>query len=529
MGNLKVCGTVGLGLCLLSMTACRARLETRLDPKETLRLNFMSEPPTLDWTKATDTLSTEVVDNLMVGLVRYNFGDPDLSVEPELATSWTSSKDLRTWTFEIRSGVVWTDGVALTAQHVLDGIERLLNPKTAGEYAYILYDVKNSKAYNTGKITDFTQVGVRLDGQKIVFELEQPKGFFPSLLTIPSTYPVRKDLIQKYGDHWTDPNHIQTLGPYLLKEWKHDSLIILTRNDRFYGAKAKTKNIGLFMIDEFSTAVNLFDAKALDVVDNLPANQIKSYMARSEFRQAPILKTLFFQFNTQKFPTNNVKVRQALAHAIDREQIAKMMGNGVQPLLGWIPRGMFGYEPRVGLRFDIPLAKKLLAEAGFADLKKFPRIGIAFNSHEDYRRIGENIQAQLKTNLGIETDVQSQEWKTFLRSLRTDPAALSRYGWQADFPDPDNFFSLLTGDSENNTTQWKSAVYDDLVHRAARLADKSERKALYLQAQKILIEDDAVVLPMYSAVWQSLVSPRVRGFPSNSIAFLRFDQVELAP
>jgi oligopeptide transport system substrate-binding protein len=465
----------------------------------------------------------------MVGLVRYNFEDPELSVLPDLATDWHSSKDLRTWTFKIREGVVWTDGVPFTPQQVIDGIERLLNPKTAAEYAYMLYDVQNAKAYNQGKIKDFSKVGVRLDGQNLVVTLDHPKSFFPSLLTMAPTYPIRKDIIAKYGDLWTEAKNIQTLGPFRLKEWKHDSLVIMERNDTFYGTKAKIKNLMFFMVDEFSTAINLFDAKALDAVENLPSNEIKSFSQRPEFRQEPILKTLFFQFNTQKVPTNNVKVRQALVHAIDRRQIARVMANGVHPLLGWIPEGMFGYEPDVGLAFDVPLAKKLLAEAGYSDRSKFPRIAIAFNNHEDYKKIAENIQAQLKKNLGIEIEIQNQEWKTFLRYMRVDPAPLARFGWQADFPDPDNFFNLLTSDSENNTTKWKNPEYDRLVEKAAMLADRAERKALYLKAQRILMEDQAVILPICSSVWQSLIAKRVRNFPKNSIAFLRFDNVELVP
>ncbi len=247
----------------ISVFGCtkKSGLEYGLELKDTLRVNLQSEPPSLDWSKSTDTTSSTVTNNLMDGLTDYNLKDPELGLVAALATEWKPSADAKVWTFTLRKGVKWTDGVEFTAQHVIDGWQRLLDPKTASEYAYFLFDVKGAKDFNAGKEKDFSKVGIRVDGEgKLVIELDKSMSYFPMLLTHHATFPVRKDLIEKFGDKWTDPAHMVTLGAYKLKVWEHDKNLVLERNDEYYGEKAKIKNILFYMINEFSTAVNLFEA-----------------------------------------------------------------------------------------------------------------------------------------------------------------------------------------------------------------------------------------------------------------------------
>ena len=152
-----------LAISLTLFTACTKKsdtLEYGLDVKDTLRINLQTEPPSLDWSKSTDTTSAMIENNIMEGLVEYDLKDPDLGTIPALATEWKPSQNAKVWTFTLRKGVKWTDGVEFTGQHVIDGWERLLKPATASEYAYFLFDVKNARAYNGGKLKDFKQVGI---------------------------------------------------------------------------------------------------------------------------------------------------------------------------------------------------------------------------------------------------------------------------------------------------------------------------------------------------------------------------------
>lgn len=503
-------------------------LEYGLDVKETLRINIQQEPPSLDWSKSTDTTSSTITNNLMDGLTEYNLADPDLGVVAALATEWKPSANAQVWTFTLRKGVKWTDGTEFTAQHVIDGWERLLNPMTASEYAYFLFDVKGAKNYNGGKETDFSKVGIKVnaDGQLIV-ELDKPMGYFPMLLTHHATFPIRKDLIEKHGDKWTEPGNMVTLGAFKLKVWEHDKSLVLERNDDYYGEKAKVKNVLCYMINEFSTAVNLFEAGRLDFQPELPAKELPVLKAKPEYSNNKLLSSYYYGFHTRKAPFNDLKVRKAFAHAIDRKQITDLLAADHTPMRGWIPVGMFGYEEDRGLKFDPELAKKLLDEAGYKDRSKLAKISLAFNTNENHQRVAENVQAQIKKNLGVEVQIQNEEWKVYLSRLRSDTPSIYRLGWLADYPDPSTFMSLMTTTSENNHTGWGNKKYDELVSAGGGELDKEKRRQMYSEAQKILTEDEVPVLPLFASARQYLISPRVQNFPRNSIERLLFKGVSL--
>lgn len=493
-------------------------LEYGLDIKDTLRINLESEPPSLDWSKATDTTSSLVSMNIMDGLVDYNLADRDLGVVPGLATDWKPSENAKVWTFTLRKGVKWTDGVEFTAQHVIDGWERLLNPATASEYAYFLFPVKGAKDYNAGKNKDFSKVGVKTnDKGELIVELEKPMGFFPLLLTHHSTYPLRKDVVEKFGDKWTDPANIVTLGAYKLKVWDHDRAMVLERNDSYWGEKAKIKNILGYMINEYSTALNLMESGKLDFQRSLPFKELPKYRTFPGYRQVPLISMYYYGLNTKKAPFNNLKVRKAFSMAVDRKQITDLLAAGHAPLTGWVPSGMFGYENDRGTKFDASSASKMLDDAGFKDRAKFPKVTLSFNTNENHQRIAENVQAQIKKNLGVDIQVTNEEWKVFLKRIQTDTPNIYRMGWLGDYPDPSTFMELMTSYSENNHTGWGSKKYDQLVADAASTLDKEKRRQLYSEAQKILTEEDVPVIPIYSTVGHILLSDRVQNFPVNSI------------
>ncbi len=495
-----------------------AHLEYGLDVKDTLRMNLLTEPPSIDWTKAEDTTSSNVLYQIQDTIIGYNLADPDLSMIPQLATEWKASDGAKTWTIALRKGVKWSDGVDFSPQQVIDGFERLLNPATAASYAYFLFPMKNAKAYNAGKIKDFKEVGAKInDKGQIVVQLEKPMSYFPLLLTHHSTAPVRKDIIEKFGDKWTYPENIQTIGAYRLKVWDHDKAVVLERNDGYYGEKAKIKNILGYMINEYSTAVNLFDAGKLDFQETIPLKELPLYKTKPGFHIAPGLSSYYYGFNMRKPPFNNLNVRKAFSQAIDRKQITDLLGAGQSPLTGWIPTGMFGYENDRGLKFNPEAARKALDDAGYKDRSKFPSITLGFNTNENHQRIAENFQAQIKKNLGVEIQLSNEEWKVYINRLKKDTPSIYRLGWIADYPDPDNFLALMTSYSENNHTGWVNKKYDDLVEAGASALDKEKRRAIYMDAQKLLTEVDVPVIPIYSDIRPLLLSERVQGFPINAL------------
>lgn len=498
-----------------------------LPVKDTLRIRLNSEPPSLDWHKATDTTSAQVTENLMEGLVGYDFSKKEPELVPALATKWDSA-DFKTWKFTLREGVTWSDGKPFTAQHVVDGFKRLLTPATASEYAYFLYPLKNARAFSEAKIKDFAQVGVSISGpNEVTIELEKPMSFFPMLLTHHSTFPVRLDVVEKFGDKWTEAGNMVTLGAFTLRAWEHDKQLVLEKNPNFFGKPASIQYIVALMIQEAATALNLFDAGKIDAIDEVPAQQLRILKSRKEFTQMGCLAIQYYGFNVLQKPVNDVRVRRAISYAIDRQQIVDILAGGQMPMTSFIPAGMFGYEADRGLSFNVEKAKQLLKEAGFDDLKKLPKIEFRLNTNENHQLVAENVQAQLKKNLGIDIEIKNEEWKVFLSTLKTNPPPMFRFGWNGDYPDPDNFLNLMTSYSENNRSRWKNPKYDSLIEQAATEPDKEKRRNLYSEAQKILVEEDVPLIPLYSRVVHHLINERVENYPVNILERYKYNEVRL--
>jgi len=412
----------------------------------------------------------------MEGLAEYNNA---LQPIPALAKKWEISSDGLQYTFTLKKGIQWSDGVSLRAQHFLDSWLRLLNPQTAAEYAYFLYDIKGAKEFNQGIVKDPKKVAIRAPSDHILkVTLKHPAVYFPSVTTFMVTYPIRMDLIEKFGNLWTEPPNLVTLGAFQVKSWRHEYKLVLEKNPLYWGVKKgfpSIQNLIVYVINEGTTALSLYETGGLDYVE-LPPIAIPHYREHADFRFQTKLRGYYYGFNVQITPFDDVRVRKAFSHAIDRKQFPKILQGGEIPTGSWVPKGMFGYNETIGLRYDPQKARALLKEAGFPQGKGFPRTIAAFNTDPLNRMVSENLQAQWKKELNVDIVLDNQEWKVYLQKLQHDTPALFRLGWGADYPDPDNFLNLFTSTSGNNHTKWKNEEYDQLITKAAGEPNTTKRK-----------------------------------------------------
>lgn len=332
------------------------------------------------------------------------------------------------------------------------------------------------------------------------------------------TFPLRRDLIEKYGERWTDPENIVTNGPFKLAEWRHEYQLTLKVNKGYYGGKPEVAMVKMFIVNERNTALTLYETGDLDIV-NLPPEAIPSYRENNEYRKIPLLRGYYYGFNVHKKPFDDVKVRKAFSMAINKEELPRILNGGEIPTNSWIPKGMLGYNPDIGIGFNPEGAKRILSEAGYPDDKGFPSITLVFNTDPVNSLIAENIQSQLKRNIHMDIKLDNQEWKVFLKRLKTDTPAIFRLGWGADYPDPDNFMTLFTADSGNNNTGWSNAKYDSLIDMARGEIERGKRIGMYDEAQRILLEDDIAIMPLFFAAQNLLIKPYV--------SRLRLDAMEL--
>lgn len=511
----------------------------------TLNRNLGTEPPTVDPALATDTTSVELDKQMFLGLTQLH---PD-TVEPlpQLATSWDISEDGLTYTFHMRDDAVWVkwDGAKgevvqdlddegnprkVTAHDVVYGVKRTLNPATGSDYAYVLYIIKGGEALNTAEeVTDevLDAVGVRaLDDFTVEFTLETPAPYFPAIASMWVARAQPQWAIEKYGDRWQEPGFIVTNGPYVMTEWVHGASLTLVKNPFWYGWTDPDYKVGDYtvgnierieyeMITETSTAFALYENNELDTaavplpdIDRVKADPVLS----KEFEIAPILCTYYYGFTMTKPPVDNVLVRKALSAAIDRQTLIDTVTKGGQlPANTFAPDGIFGNaagDPDIApWALDYAqgkeMAKKWMAEAGYPDGENLDII-LMHNVSEGHARIAQAIQAMWtevfpKAKFTIET----QEWKVYLKTLKKDTPVedmphVWRLGWCADYPDQNNWVhEVFNAEAGANRPRATPSKFEELTEQAQMEQDPEKRKALYKEAEKILVEEEARIAPIY--------------------------------
>jgi oligopeptide transport system substrate-binding protein len=341
-----------------------------------------------------------------------------------------------------------------------------------------------------------------------------------------ATYPARLEVINRWGDSWTEPQHIVTLGPYRLKSWRHEYKIELTANPQYYNGHPAVANITMYMVQEMNTALDLYESNTLDYV-SIPEFAIPRYELRSDYRRLPYLSGYYYGFNTTKAPFDRPKVRLAFSMAIDRSVLPTILHGSVAASTSWIPPGLLGHNPNIGVKFDPDRARQLLKEAGYNSTSHLPPITFAYNTNDTHKLVAENVKKQWKSNLGVDVRLDNMEWKVYLQQLKTDPPQIFRLGWNADYPDPDNFMGLFTGNSGNNHTHWASAEYDRLVGLAAAEPDPDKRAEYYYSAQRLLTEKDCAIAPLFFSSLNRLISPRVEGLNLNIMDILFLKQIRI--
>ena len=414
-------------------------------PRKLARVTYINagaDPPTLDPALATDSVSINMVENLFVGLTNFN---PNTSeVEPDLATSWDVSSDGTVYTFHLRDDVRWSDGMPVTAQDVVYGIRRTLDPMTASTYSYVLTTViKNGEAFNSGDISDASLVGATaIDDYTVRIELEHAAGYFPGIASMWVMYPQPRAAIEAYGDQWTDPENIVTNGPYELLTWVHNANLIMEKNQDYYdAANVPIDTVDYKMIEEASTSMAMYEAGALDTIgsgfSSVPLedmDRIKNDPILSkELLIAPALVTYYYGFTVDKPPFDNVLVRKAFVASIDRDSLIEfVLKGGQKPALTFTAPGNFGAVDAVaegiGIPFDPEQARTWLTEAGYPNGEGLPEVTLMYNTSESHQKIAETIGAMWKEHLNVDVNVVNQEWKVYLVTLENDPPQVWRLG-----------------------------------------------------------------------------------------------------
>lgn len=483
------------------------------------------EPQYLDPHLSTGSPDNNIIINLFEGLTRKNH--QTLKPEPGVAKSWTISDDGKEYRFELRKDARWSNGDPITAHDFVYSWRRSLTPTLPNHYAYTLYYLKNGKDYYEGKISDFSKVGVTaVSDYELLVELEHPVPYFLQILDHHPYYPVHKATIEAHGgidesdSRWTLPENFVGNGAFTLGMWEINKVIVLKKNEHYWDAdNVKLKEAHIYPIQDKMAEERAFRTGQIHLTNtpHLSIEKIAHYKKNNPevLRIVPIYSNYYYIFNHNVKPLDDVRVRKAIAYAIDRKAIVEnVTKGGEKPAFSFVPPDPEGYTPKTYFEQDIEEAKRLLAEAGFPNGEGFPVFSILYNTNDNHRKVAVAIQQMLKNNLNIDVQLENKEWKVYLSARHNLEHEIARAAWIADFPDPSNFFGILYSHSGNSNTAWVNKEYDALVEEAARTSNKTKRYELFEKANKILA-DEMPVAPIYYESDVNLVSPVVKGWYDN--------------
>jgi oligopeptide transport system substrate-binding protein len=493
------------------------------DAAKVLRRGNAAEPYSLDPHRATGIPENNIIGDMIIGL--YTEG-PDAMPIFGAAESAQTSEDGLTWTFKIRDHL-WSDGTPVTANDFVFALRREMNPATAAQYAAVLYPIKNAqKVREGGGKVSLEELGVRApDAKTLVIELEHPTPFLPQLLTHYTAFPVPQHVIEKYASDWTKPGRMVSNGPYLLAEWRPHDHVKLVKNPKFWdAANVKIDEIYFYPTDDDQAALKRFRSNELDTQYKWPLTEHK-WLAQNipnEARTYTALNVSFISFNVKRKPLDDVRVRRALAEAVDYDAIERDVYGHVygEVANSIIPPGTSNVErtaqvPWAGMSMEQRKAdaRKLLAEAGFGP-KNPLHLTYSYIQNPDIKRAAVAMQAMWR-EVGADIDISATEFKVHYKLLEAHDFDMAITSWQLDYDDAQNILYLFqTSTVEMNYPNYSNPVFDKMMAQAEAEKDVKARAKILGQAAAVVM-NDVPFSPTFYPYVRPIVRSTVLGWVNN--------------
>lgn len=505
----------GLAVIGLTLVGCSREQTTAAAVKEiTLAIN--ADPGVID------PVANWVYDyaaNQFVPLVEYDYVNAE--VIPAGATSWRASADGKTWTFTIRDGWNWSNGDPVTAYDYEYAFRAIVDPATASPTSWRLGLIENASAVTNGELP-VEQLGVRaVNDRTLEIKITEPAVWFLSSLTSIG-HAVPKETREAHGLEWTLPENIVVNGPYIVTEWEQDNFFVLEKNPSYFNAdEVDIDKITLLVVPELSTAMAMYENGELDATDVPPGDidRVKNDPTLGqEFYTGPRFVLNWYAFDSSVSPTDNVLVRKALSAATDKQTLVERITRGGEVAAPTMtPPGSVGaVDPSegVGIEFDPAQAKAWLAEAGYPNGRGFPTIVLGFGASAIHTNVAQAVQKMWLDNLNITVELRGWEGGGYNDAASAGAFQVWRNGWGMDFPDAHNVLGEIfrskpvSGDAAH-TRLLDVPAFDALVDAAAVELDPEKRNEMYKEAERILIEDYAVAMPLYWYAVNNLTKPRL--------------------
>ena len=476
----------------------------KLSKNQVLNRGNGAEIPTIDPQKIEDVQAANVGLDLFEGLVRY---DAQGILRPAGATDWTISKDGLTYIFHLRKNSKWSNGDIITAHDYVYGFQRLVDPKIASSYAFIVSSIKNAELINAGK-EPLNKLGVvALNDYTLQISLNEPTPYLFEILTLSNCVPANKNAMDKKKDQFFQAGNLVSNGPYTLKYWKVGDKITLVKNQNYWNAKKTIiEEVNFYPTQNLTSEEQMYESGQIDITNEIPMDKYDSLKRKltDEVKTNPALTSYWFSFNLDKQPfKDNIKLRKALSLVVDIVAIGTKNYN--QFKYDWSDKS---------IQERIQLAKKLYEEAGYSAAKPL-NIRILYNTNDNSKKLVLALASMWKQTLGVNAVTENQEWKVFLNSRNKGEFDVVWNRWIADYNDANTFADLSRSSSEMNTSKYNNPKYDELLKIATKELDLKKRQKILEEASALMMNSYPIV-PLYSAVTTHLVKKHVGGYTGKN-------------
>ena len=566
--NSTIAASLAAALIVSSLTACtRQEPETDDQTSSALNLNvcIASEPETMDPQLNSALDGGTMLNHMLEGLTKWvDDGDGNAVLTQGQAERWEKEgheDGTVTYTFHLRDGIQWSDGKPVTADDFVFAWKRLVTPETGADYANMLdmvqnypgiyygYDAEGKLAnYDGAEAVRFDSpdtLGVKAEDEKtFVVTLSYDCPYFEEVCAFPACLPVRQDAIEQGGEQWTyDPDTFLCNGPYRLDERVPNSHIRLVKNEHYYNTEALgPETITFRLMDDNNAILNSFRNGELQFIMSLPVDEIAAYLASGQLQVKDYLGTYYVCFQTEKPPFDDARVRKAFSLVIDRNYIVNQITQtGQIPADAYVPYGMRDADPEgedfrtVGGGYysvaeedyqkNCEEARRLLAEAGYEGGAGFPVVEYLYNNSTNHKAIAEALQQMWQKELGVTVTLNNQEWGAFLQTRKEGNYSIARNSWTADYNDPMCFLDMWVTGGGNNDAQYSNAAYDAAIAAAKSTSDPAERMKQMHEAERILMEEDAVLAPVYFYTQMYLLDESLEGLYYTPLGYYFFSSV----
>jgi oligopeptide transport system substrate-binding protein len=431
------------------------------------------------------------------------------------------------YTFHLRPDARWSNGEPVTAADFYLSFQRLLSPALASQNADQLSYVAGAQEFSLGRQHDFSKVGFHVvNPATLVITLRNRTPFFPQLLAERYALPVPISVLERFGgtlrrgSPWTRPENMVCDGPFVLKAWVPGRFVEVARSPTYWDrGHVKLGAVRFFPIEEPHAEEAAFRSGQLHVTETIPTDRLDVYRAERSplLRMAPFSGVYFYAFNVLRPPFDDVRVRRALAMALNRGRLVRDVTRaGETPAYSFTPDGLDGFTSATRIAEDAAGARELMAAAGYPGGRGFPKVSLLYNTSDSHRAIAEAIQQMWRSSLNVEVDLYNQEWKVYLDNLHIGNYQVGREGLIIDPFDPYQYLRNFETGYGYNYTGWSNPDFDRLLEGAWVLRGREERFAQYQKAEAILLRD-VPIIPIYFYTQHYLIRPEVRDWPSNLV------------